>query len=151
MIDVRTQMKKKRIAQFIALGEVLVALPLYGIYTAPIRFFGVSDIGYWAPINIVTYVLCVVFVVLPLLALYGISKDRSYGYWSLALFPVVAFVFGVTAIPFVKHLYGSNAMLNTVFIVLINVVVTSAAIWLYRSGGLRSNQSLNLTGAKNGC
>jgi len=139
-------MKKKRIAQLIALGEVLVAMPLYGIYTAPIRFFG--SIGYWAPMNILANVLSVVFVVLPLLALYGISKDRSYGYWSLGLFPVVAFLSGVTAIPFVKYLYGNDAMLNTVFIVLINVVVTSAAIWLYRSGGLRSNQSFNLTGAK---
>jgi hypothetical protein len=140
-------MKKKRISQLIALGEVIVALPLYGIYTAPVRFFGA--IGYWAPMNILTNVLSVVFLVLPLLALYGISKDRSYGYWSLGLFPVVAFVFGVTAIPFVKYLYGSDVMLNTVFIVLINVLVTAAAIWLYYSGGLRSNQSLNLTGAKN--
>ena len=140
-------MNKKRIAQLIAIGQVLVALPLYGIYTAPIRFFGA--IGYWDPMNILTNVLSVVFVALPLLALHGVSKDRRYGYWSLGLFPVVAFVFGVTAIPFVKYLYGSDVMLNTVFIVATNVVVTFATIWLYRSGGLRSNQSLNLKGAKN--
>lgn len=140
-------MKKKRIGQLFALGEILVALPLYGIYTAPIRFFGA--IGYWAPMSIFTNVLSIVFLVLPLLALYGISKNRTYGYWSLGLFPVVSFVFGVTAIPFVKYLYSSDVMLNAVFIVLINVLVTATAIWLYISGGSRSNQSLNLTGAKN--
>ncbi|MCU7807309.1 MAG: hypothetical protein KZQ73_05495 [Candidatus Thiodiazotropha sp. (ex Semelilucina semeliformis)] len=132
-------MNKKRIAQLISFGEVLVALPLYGIYTAPIRYFGA--IGYWTPMNILTNVLSVVFLVLPLLALYGVSKDRSYGYWSLGLFPVVAFVFGVTAIPFVKYLYGNDVMLNTVFIVLINVLVTAAAIWLYYSDGLRSGNT----------
>lgn len=140
-------MRKKRIAQLIALGEVIVALPLYGIYTAPIRLFGAT--GYWAPMNLFTNALGVVFLVLPLLALYGVSKARNYGYWCLGLFPVVASVFGVTAIPFVKYLYGSDVTLNTVFIVLINVLVTAAAVWLYHSGGLGSNPSLNLRGEKN--
>lgn len=133
-------MKQKQIAQLVAFGEVLTALPLYGIYTAPFRFFGA--IGYWVPMNILTNVLSIVFVVLPLLAMYGVSKNKGYGYLSLGLFPVVAFVFGVTAIPFVRYLYGSNVMLNTVFIALINIVVIAAAMWLYRSGGLRSNKRL---------
>ena len=140
-------MTKKRIAQFIALGQVLVALPLYGIYTAPLRFF--VAVGYWAPMNMLTNVLGIVFLVLPLLALYGVSTDRTYGYWSLGLFPVVALAFGVTAIPLVNYLYGTDMMLNTVFIIVINVVVILAAIWLYRSGGLRSDRPLNLNDGKN--
>jgi hypothetical protein len=82
---------------------------------------------------IFTNILSLVFVVLPFLALYGVSKHRRYGYWSLGLVPLVASVFGVTAIPFVKYLYGSNVMLNTVFIVTINIAVIFASIWLYRS------------------
>ena len=130
-------MRRRRIAQTLALGEMLVALPLYDIYTGPFQFFGMT--GYWAPMNQLANLLSIVFVILPLLALYGVSKERTYGYWSLGLFPVVALVFGITALPLVKYLYGSKVTLNTVCIVIINLAVTTAALWLYRSRGLRFN------------
>ena len=87
-------------------------------------------------------ILSIVFLVLPFVALYGVSKDQRIGYWALGLFPIVAFVFGVTAIPFVKFFYGTNVMVNSYLIGAVNIAVVISAVWLYKAGGLRSNQSL---------
>ncbi|HRQ58216.1 MAG TPA: hypothetical protein PLN31_12415 [Azoarcus taiwanensis] len=124
-------MDRKRIALLLAFCEALVAVPLYGIYTAPVQLFGATE--YWSPMTLMLNTLSVVFLILPLAALYGVFRNQRYGYWCLGLFPLVALVFGVTAIPFVKHLYGSAVLLNSVFIIVINTGVCLAAVWLYRT------------------
>jgi len=138
----------KRIAQIVAIGELIVAVPLFGVYTAPFRFIGA--VGYWAPEAILTNILSIVFVVLPFVALYGVSKGWIIGYWAMGVFPIVAFAFGITAIPFVKYLYGSDVMVNSYIIGGANIVVVLSAVWLYKAGGLRSNQSLKSGTPHNG-
>jgi FlaA1/EpsC-like NDP-sugar epimerase len=122
---------RRTIALLLAGCQAIVAVPLHGIYTSPMRFFGAT--GYWSPMSLLLSVLSVAFVVLPLLALHGVFRDRPHGYWCLSLFPLVALVVGVKAIPFVKHLYGSKVMLNTAFIIMINIGMSGAALWLYRN------------------
>lgn len=121
---------RRTIALLLAGCQAIVAVPLHGIYTASIRFFGAT--GYWSLTSLLLNALSIVFVVLPFLALYGIFRNERYGYWCLGLFPLVALVFGVTAIPLVKHIYGSDVMLNSIFIICINVIVSCAAFWLCR-------------------
>ena len=126
-------MKYKLIAQIIAVSELITAVPLYAIYTAPFRFFGAA--AYWTPMGILANILSVMFIVLPFIALYGISKELKIGYLAIGLFPIVSYVFGVTAIPFVKHLYGSEVRLNSYIIIALNILVVVVTVWLYRNQG----------------
>jgi len=129
-----------RIAIIIGTLELVAAIPLYGIYTAPIRFYGA--IGYWEPMAVLTNILSLVFVLLPFAAVFALIKRKPVGYLWLALFPIVAFVFGVTAIPFVKYLYGTDIQFNTMIIGVINTLVVISVAWVFFANKKRSNQAI---------
>ena len=109
--------------------ELLAALLAYGVWTMPFRHFGL--LGSDHPLVIATGLLAVLFLVLPLIGLWGMFKKKRSGYLALAAFPIVAFTFGVTAVPFVKHFYGAPSQANTVIIAVINILVVVAALWLF--------------------
>ncbi len=129
-------MSTRHIAQVIAIAELLVAVPLYEIYRTPFRFLGAAS--YWTTVAVLTNLASLAFIALPFIALFGVSTNRSVGYWALALFPLIALVFGVTAVPFVKHLYGTDVVVNSYSIIAVNLSVFVATVWLYLASGLRS-------------
>ena len=135
------------IAKSIATLELASALPLYGIYSAPIRFYGADN--YWTLLSLGSNLLGLCFIVLPLFAVIGIYRGWRVSYACMGLYPIVAFMLGATPVPFLTHLYTNDLLLNTVFIGIINALALSAVIWLFILSKRHSNNLLNQTGAYN--
>ena len=120
-----------RLSQYVAIGELAVALPLYGIYLLPFR--AAAD-GSQETFPIAMAVLSVAFLLLPIIALAGVSRAAWWGYLAMGLFPAVAgVVFGVTAMPLVQYLYGFAPQFATVYIAIINAGVSVLSAYLYRA------------------
>ena len=141
-MNVRTLMNIKRIAIIFAAIELVTALTKYGIYTMPIRFYGME--GYWSLPSLGTNLLGILFLALPITAIISLLKGKNIGFLWMGLFPIVAFVFGVVPIPFANYLYSSNVNINTVFIAIINILAVTISLWLYRSMKVRSNKKFNM-------
>lgn len=109
--------------------ELLAALLAYGVWTLPFRNFGIA--GSSEPLILATNFLSIIFLLLPVFGLWAMFNQRKSGYLALAVFPVVAYIFGVTAIPFIKYLYGSSVQVNSIIIAIINIIVVAIALWLY--------------------
>lgn len=123
--------KEYRLSQYVAIGELAVALPLYGIYLLPFR--AAAD-GSQETIPVLMAALCVAFLLLPIIALAGVSRPAWWGYLAMGLFPAVAgVVFGVTAMPLVQYLYGLAPQFTAVYVAIINAGVSVLSAYLYRA------------------
>jgi hypothetical protein len=140
-------MTKERVAFGLAVLELFSALPLYGIYTSPIRFYGADN--FWSLISLAGNGLSVLFLLFPVLAVIGFMRRWRTRFLWLGLYPVVAFLFGVVPIPFATHLYTADKMLNTYFIAAIDILWVGIVAWLYWSIK-RSNNTLQPTGYAGG-
>ena len=131
MPEALTLPMKQTIATQIAIGLTLfTALSNFGIYTWPFRTFGQD--GFYHPAMIGTNLLSILFLVGPLLAVYFYRQKGNACYFWLASFSIPAFMFGITPIPFLHHLYSSNVQLNSMFIAIINIAFVMLCWWLYR-------------------
>ena len=122
-------MTTRNVAILLAILELLSALPLYSIYTSPIRFYGL--VGYWSAPSLAGNILAVLFLLIPALAVIGQLRKWKTAFIWLGLYPFVAFMFGVVPIPFATHLYTADKALNTYFIAGVDILWVGITVWLY--------------------
>jgi hypothetical protein len=120
-------MNTSRVATLLASMQLLSAVVLPQIYTL---VFSSAWTFSFSIAYVFGAVLCSAFLLLPLAALIFILRDKLFGYVLLPLYPILAFLFGVTPIPFVTYLYGDSYAINLVGIGLVNVLVFLFAVWL---------------------
>ena len=121
---------KNHTGKVLAIIYILVALPLYGIYTQAYTFYGSHD--YWNNWKILIYILSIAFIVLPAHALYAVLCEKKSAFISLILFPVVATIFGVIVIPFFRYFVG-EMMINSIALIVVNMLIMIIAIHAWRS------------------
>lgn len=124
--------------------EMATALTKYGVYLMPIEML--LDFHYidWTPTLMIVSALQLSFLMIPFLAFVSFLLKSRLTYLWLALFPIIAFVFGIVPIPFANHLYTSNVHLNSVFIGIIDILAAYVAWRLYKKD-VRSNNALHPT------
>ena len=118
------------LGKIIGVLQIVVILLKYGIYTSQI-FVLLKNSIYLTTTGVFLLVSSIAFFVLPFVGVWALFNLKRWGYICLAGFPVIAYIFGVTAIPFISFIYGTNAVLNSVMLMLINTGVAAVCIWLY--------------------
>jgi hypothetical protein len=88
-------------------------------------------------IEYISVILNVILMVLPVIGLLLVFRNRRGGYLMFAAFPLLSIIFGITAFPFVSYFYGKDVMLNSLFIAIINALVCAFAFWLFVSARSR--------------
>jgi 4-amino-4-deoxy-L-arabinose transferase-like glycosyltransferase len=91
-----------------------------------------------------TLLLSGLLVLLPVGGLVFVFRNKRWGYLLLAAFPLLSIIFGITAFPFVHYFYGKDAMLNSLFIAVINALVCAFAFWLFVSAKSHFPKATNL-------
>lgn len=112
--------------------SAITAISNWAIYTWPIRSFG--GVGYWSLANISMNVAAFSFLLLPIFsAIAFIGKKYWLCYISLSLFPISAFLFGLTPVPFAQLLYTSSVELNNILIIMVNLAFIVLVVYLSRA------------------
>jgi hypothetical protein len=124
-------MRNKKAGYGLGVLELLAALQMWAVWLAPFGLTGSSGAGH--PLQTVLAALSLLLVILPLLGLWTIRRNRRWGFLLFAAFPLVSIIYGVTAMPFISYLYGNDVMLNSLFIALVNALVCAVAFWFFVS------------------
>jgi hypothetical protein len=134
-------MTRRTRTAFLILGlvELLAALSVPGIFLWPLNAFRMSN--YYSQDAILLVVgmdlLRVLYLVLPLAGLIGSMRNRTWSVYCLASFPLVAWVFGAGAVPYLSHVFRP-VQPRLIAVTAINLAVIAAVLWFYRG---RSNNS----------
>jgi len=84
-------------------------------------------------IESISVILGAILMLLPIIGLLLVFRNRRGGYLMFAAFPLLSIIFGITALPFVSYFYGKDVMLNSLFIAIINALICAFAFWLFVS------------------
>jgi hypothetical protein len=120
---------KLNLAVALSVLELLVALPSYGIYLQVLNTYGSHD--FWEPIRVSISLLSMLFVLLPIYAVFTSLKNMKSAYLAIILFPLLATIFGVTTIPFINLFYPGH-LLSTTTLIVINFSIVIAGIYAWR-------------------
>ena len=117
---------------------LISALSLPGIFMWPLNAFRMDNY-YMDGVLLVASMdaLRVLFLVVPVASLIGAIRGNRWALYGVMAFPVIAWVFGAGAIPYLSHIFAPVTP-RTIAITVINLAVIAAAAWL-RWG--RSNNS----------
>ncbi|MGD8570694.1 MAG: hypothetical protein PVJ39_21590 [Gammaproteobacteria bacterium] len=124
-------MRNKKAGYGLGAVELLAAIQMWAVWLAPFGVTKSAETGH--PLQSVLAVLSLLLVVLPLLGLWIVHRNRRWGFLLFAGFPLVSIIYGVTALPFISYLYGKDVMLNSLFIALVNALVCALAFWFFVS------------------
>ena len=126
-----------RIAQVLAILQLLTAIALHGVYTSqwwPSASDQVATLLDWA-----VFVAAILFILLPISAVLGLLRYRRWGFYPLIAFPLVAMVFGTIPVPFASLLFTSNIELMSVLIVAVDLFLVAVGIGLLRHAASTPN------------
>jgi hypothetical protein len=117
---------------------LVAALSLPGIFMWPLNALRMDNY-YMDGVLLVASMdaLRILFLVIPVVSLIGAIRGKRWALYGVMAFPVIAWVFGAGAIPYLSHLFAPVTP-RTIAITVINLAVVAAAVWL-RWG--RSNNS----------
>ena len=136
-LNLRVQMLARNVSLAIAACQIVVTLPLAEFCLTPLVHIWRS--GFSAANSYATAIIGLLILILPILAVYGVARNKGVGYAAMGVFPIVAGIgLGVTAIPFVKYLFQFAPHLSHVFVLTVNFAVSILAVvlyWLSRTGG----------------
>ena len=128
-------MRNKKSGYILSILEILALIQAYKIWSAP---FTIPVEGSFSRIvQISTEGISTLLLLLPLAALFFISKNKRWAYVLLAAFPLLCIFFGITAFPGVSYFYGDHHKLNSLLTAFTNAFVCAGAFWLFVSA--RSN------------
>jgi hypothetical protein len=84
-------------------------------------------------------VLRILFLVVPVVAVFGAIRSKRWALYVLMAFPLVAWVFGAAAIPYIAFIFPPVAP-RTIAITIINLLVIAVVVWLrWRKSNFRSS------------
>ena len=119
-----------RIAKVLAVLQLLKALELHGVYTvqwARLTSDQVMSLADWA-----VAFASLLFLVLPIAAVFGLFRNNQWGFYPLIVFPIVAAVFGAIPIPFIAQLYNSDVVLMSKVIIVVDLIFVGIGVLLFR-------------------
>jgi hypothetical protein len=94
-------MSSDRWIKCLALVQLSAALPWHGVYLFGWHARGMTGFDAWAAFLAIEGVI---FLALPLVSVLGAFSNRRWTYYSLMAFPILAFVHGISALPYLSHL-----------------------------------------------
>lgn len=86
--------------KIIALVQLVAALPWHGVYLFGWYARDVADFDAWMLFLAVEGIL---FLLMPLVSVVGAFLNKRWACYTLMVFPVLAFIHGISAIPYVSH------------------------------------------------
>lgn len=87
--------------KIIALVQLVAALPWHGVYLFGWYTRDVTDFDAWMVVLAVEGIL---FLLIPMLSVAGAFLNKRWPYYTLMVFPVLAFFHGISAIPYFSHI-----------------------------------------------
>ena len=124
-------MRNKKAGFTLGVLELCALLQAYSLWLAP--FTLPSTDGFSRLIQIITGVLSIVLILLPVMGMFFVYREKRWGFLCFAGFPLGCIVYGITAIPVVSYFYSSDSKLSSLFIAFANALVCAAAFWLFVS------------------
>ena len=92
----------------------------------------------------ISAMLTVILLLLPVVGLFLVYRNKRAGYLMFAAFPLLSIIFGITAFPFINYFYGKDVMLNSLLIAIINALVCAFAFWVFVSAKSRYPKATGL-------
>ena len=121
-------MKVISLIKVIALVEFVAALMWPGVYLFSQHALTSNSIDTF---TIAFSISGALFILAPTVSLVGAFFDRRWVYFSLLIFPVLAFVHGISAVPYLSHL-APTGVWRTGALAIINGGVIFLVLWLRR-------------------
>ena len=87
--------------KIIALVQLVAALPWHGVYLFGWYARDVADFDAWMLFLAVEGIL---FLLMPLVSVVGAFLNKRWACYTLMVFPVLAFIHGISAIPYLSHI-----------------------------------------------
>lgn len=111
--------------KIVALVQLVAALPWTGVYLFDWYARAVTDFDAWIVFSAVEGVL---FLLMPLVSVVGAFLNKRWVCYTLMVFPVLAFIHGISAIPYVSHVAPVGPWRSVV----LAVVNSSMIYFVYR-------------------
>ncbi|MBT13414.1 MAG: hypothetical protein CMI02_15430 [Oceanospirillaceae bacterium] len=108
--------------RIIALVQLAAALPWHGVYLFGWYARDVTDFDAWIVFSAVEGIL---FLLMPLVSVVGAFLNKRWACYTLMVFPVLAFIHGISAIPYVSHVVPVGPWRSVVL-----AIVNSSMIYL---------------------
>lgn len=86
--------------KIIALVQLVAALPWHGVYLFGWYARDVTDFDAWMVVLAIEGIL---FLLMPLVSVAGAFLNKRWACYTLMVFPVLAFIHGISAIPYLSH------------------------------------------------
>ena len=84
-------------------------------------------------IHVLTGFLSIILLLLPIVGMLIIYRNKRWGFILLAAFPLFCIFFGITALPGISLFYGNHVKLNSLFTAFSNALVCATAFWFFVS------------------
>ena len=124
-----------RIAKVLAILQILKALELHGAYT--IQWARLTSDQAMSLADLAVAFASLLFLVLPIAAVYGLFRNQQWGFYPLIAFPIVAAVFGAIPIPFLAHFYSSDVVFMSKIVIVVDLVFVGIGVLLFRDARAR--------------
>jgi multisubunit Na+/H+ antiporter MnhF subunit len=111
--------------KIIALVQLAAALPWHGVYLLGWYARDVTDFDAWMVVLAIEGIL---FLLMPLMSLVGAFLHKRWACYTLMVFPVLAFIHGISAIPYVSHVVPVGPWRSVV----VAIVNSSMIYFVYR-------------------
>jgi len=111
--------------KIIALVQLAAALPWHGVYLLGWYARDVTDFDAWMVVLAIEGIL---FLLMPLMSLVGAFLQKRWACYTLMVFPVLAFIHGISAIPYVSHVVPVGPWRSVV----VAIVNSSMIYFVYR-------------------
>ena len=124
-----------RIAQVLAVLQLVKALELHGVYTFELIRF-TSD----QPMSLFDWAISfasVLFFLLPIATVIRLFRHSLWGFFPLIIFPIVATIFGAIPVPFSTYLYSSDVHFMSKVIIAVNLVFVGIGVLLFKDSRAR--------------
>ena len=84
-----------------AIVELVAALPWPGVYLFGWHLRNATEFN---PLMMFLAIEGICFLLAPLISIVGVFLGKRWAYYSLMIFPVLAFLHGISAIPYLSHI-----------------------------------------------
>ncbi|MCJ8298174.1 MAG: hypothetical protein MJK13_04455 [Pseudomonadales bacterium] len=102
--------------KLIALVELVAAIPWKGVYLFGWYYRNVTEFSTWM---IGFSIEGGLFIMAPIISIIGAFMRKKWATYTLMIFPVLAFIHGISAIPYLSHI-APNGPWRTLALVIIN-------------------------------
>jgi hypothetical protein len=130
-----------RIALVLAVLQLMASIALYGVYWAPWSWFEV--VGQSTLNNSLMFLASLLFIALPVAAVFGILRNSRLGLIALSIYPAVAWMFGAIPVPFASAFFTEDIGFNSLIITIVDGLAILLGVVLLAKCQPRPNNALH--------